>query len=76
MKQSEIKQNWEIVLELLSKTVDSLIIDNFFRPLKPYKLSEKDQKLYLTAPRENNYAFFQNMVSRYQPNLVDCINPT
>ena len=73
MKQSEIKQNWEIVLELLSKTVDSLIIDNFFRPLKPYKLSEKDQKLYLTAPRENNYAFFQNMVSRYQPNLIDCM---
>ena len=55
MKQSEIKQNWEIVLELLSKTVDSLIIDNFFRPLKPYKLSEKDQKLYLIIEKKKQY---------------------
>lgn len=74
MTKTELKANWEKVLELMTDRVDRLAVETFFRPLIPFKLSEKDQKLYLSAPKESNYAFYQNMVLNRQTIISECIN--
>ena len=73
MTKAELKQNWEKVLDLMMNQLDRLAVDTFFRPLTPFKLSEKEQKIYLLSPKESNYAFYQNMVYNKQDILTECI---
>ena len=73
MTKTELKTNWEKVLLLMKGSLDDLAINTFFRVLTPVKLSEKEEKLYLTAPKESDYSFYQSRVSAHQENLIECI---
>ena len=73
MTKTELKAAWDRILSLMENKADRLAVDTFFRPLTPYKLSEKEQKLYLLAPKESGSSFYQNMVSNHQENLMECI---
>ena len=73
MTKAELKANWDKVVELMMNHADPLVVDTFFRPLSPTKVSEKDQKIYVLAPKESNYAFYQNMVNNKQEELAGCI---
>lgn len=74
MTKKELKDCWDKALVLMRGRVDQLVINAFLSPLTPYKLSEKDQKLYLYAPKESNYAFYQNSVKNYTADLTFCLN--
>ena len=67
MTKTELKQNWEKVLELLYAELESVVVDTFFAPLSVSKLSESDGKIYLTI---ENSRFYQNAISHYQDNIV------
>lgn len=47
MNKAELKTKYEEVLRGLSESLNPLIINTFFEPLKPCKISEKELKLYL-----------------------------
>ena len=68
MNKSELKQNWERVLELLYGKLDVAVVKTFFLPLSPGKLSEKEGNLYMIS---ENSRFFQNTINRYQDTVVD-----
>ncbi len=74
MTRKELKDCWDKVLVLMKDRVDQLVINAFLSPLTPFKLSEKEQKLYLYAPKESSYAFYQNSVKNYLSDLTECIN--
>ena len=74
MTKKELKDSWDKVLVLMRSRVDQLVINAFLSPLTPYKLSEREQKLYLYAPKESNYAFYQNSVKNHIADLSACIN--
>ena len=74
MTKKELKDCWDKALVLMRGRVDQLVINAFLSPLTPYKLSERDQKLYLYAPKESNYAFYQNSVKNYTTDLTYCLN--
>ena len=74
MTKTELKASWENILALMEKKTDRLVADTFFRPLTPSKLSEKEQKLFLLAPKGSESAFYQNMVNNHQENLMECIS--
>ena len=74
MTRKELKDGWDKVLILMKDRVDQLVINAFLSPLTPCKLSEKEQKLYLYAPKESNYAFYQNSVKNHLSDLTECIN--
>ena len=73
MTKSELKVNWEKVLDLMKGNLDDLAINTFFRVLTPVKINEKEEKLFLTAPKESDYSFYQSRVSAHQENMTDCI---
>ena len=73
MNKTELKANWEKVVDLLRGSVNDVVISTFFRPLSPLKLNEKEQKIYLLAPKESNYGIYQNRVNNYRTVLLDCI---
>ena len=73
MTKAELKANWDKVLELLRRHTENLVVDTFFSPLTPIKITEKDQKILLLAPSESNYAFYQSRVNYYQSSLNECI---
>ena len=73
MTKSELKVNWEKVLDLMKGNLDDLAINTFFRVLTPVKINEKEEKLFLTAPKESDYSFYQSRVSAHQENLTDYI---
>ena len=74
MTKKELKDCWDKVLVLMRDRVDQLVINAFLSPLTPYKLSEREQKLYLYAPTEPNYAFYQNSVKNHIADVTYCIN--
>ncbi len=63
MNKAELIAKWNQVLELLSQNMEKLKVDNYFKPLAPVKLGEKDNTLYLHAS-VGNCEFYQNMVNR------------
>ena len=74
MTKTELKAAWENILSLMEKRAEKLVIDTFLRPLVPYKLSEKEQKLFLLAPKGSGSAFYQNMVNNRQEDLMECVS--
>ena len=74
MTKTELKAAWEKILELMEKRAERLVVDTFLRPLTPYKLSEKEQKLFLLAPKGSGSAFYQNMVNNRQEDLMECVS--
>ena len=74
MTKTELNANWESVLDLMRKKYDGAVVGTYFTPLKPIKLTERDQKLYLLPPRESSYAFYKNGVINHQEDLLDCID--
>ena len=73
MNKTELKAAWDKILSLMENKEDRIVVDTFFKPLTPSKLSEKDQKFFLLAPKESPSSFYQNMVNNYQENLMACI---
>ena len=73
MTKTELKAAWEKILALMEKRAERLVVDTFLRPLTPYKLSEKEQKLFLLAPKGSGSAFYQNMVNNRQEDLMECV---
>ena len=51
MTKTELKAAWENILSLMEKRAEKLVVDTFLRPLVPYKLSEKEQKLFCLHPK-------------------------
>ena len=74
MTKTELKACWDSVLDLMRKKVDPLAVDTFFKPLSPIKISEREQKLFLLAPKESNYAFYQSRVNNHMSSLSECMN--
>ena len=62
MNKAELTAKWEQVLELLAKRMEQLMVDNFFKPLTPVKLIEKERVILLHSP--SNASFYQNMINR------------
>lgn len=71
MTKTELKENWEAVLEKLAQSMERLKVETFFRPLEPFKLSEKEKKLYLVCV--SGEAFFKGRAGRYKTELDDAI---
>ncbi len=63
----ELREKWEDILTLLTDKMEKLKVDTFFRPLEPYKLSEKDQTLYLSCISDDS--FFNSRISKYENEL-------
>ena len=74
MTKTELKACWDSVLDLMRKKVDPLAVDTFFKPLSPIKISEREQKLFLLAPKQSNYAFYQSRVNNHMSSLSECMN--
>ncbi len=72
MTKAELKASWDKVVELMRGRNEDLVIDMFFKPLVPTRISEKDQKIYVLAPKESNYAFYQNMVNNKKDDISEC----
>jgi len=69
MTKTQLKENWIKILDLLpQKGLDTVLINTYFEPLKPVKLAEKEQVLYLYAPW--NAEFMQQQVKRHQDTFV------
>lgn len=62
MTKAELTAKWGQVLDILRQTMDRLKVDNFFKPLTPVKLIEKERVILLHCA--SNYSFYQNMVNR------------
>ena len=67
----ELKEKWDEVLNQLSTKMDKLKVETFFRPLEPFKISEKDQTLYLVCI--SGESFFKSRISKYESELADII---
>lgn len=74
MTKTELKTAWESVLALMEQRAEKLVVDTFLRPLVPSKLSEKEQKIFLLAPKGSGSAFYQNMVNNRQELLMECVS--
>ena len=57
MTKTELKEKWNAVLELLYAGMERIKVDNFFRPLTPVKLSEKQETIYLMTPGSNRSVY-------------------
>jgi len=67
MTKTELKQNWNKVIELLYSELDEVVVSTFFQPLSPAKLSEAEGKIYLIS--ENSH-FYQNVINHHQDLIV------
>lgn len=65
MTKTELKENWEKMLEIVEKKVDRLKVDTFFRPLTPIRLSERKDTIYLKTAGSNS-SFYQNMINNHK----------
>ncbi len=74
MKQKELKEKWDELLENLyqENRLDDIQISTFFKPLLPIRLSEKEGKLYLKCSN-NNPTFYQNKVVSYYNEIKDAV---
>ena len=73
MTKAELKALWDKVLALMEGKVNDLVIKTFLLPLIPVKLNEKEQKLFLLAPKESNAALYKNSIKNYRPQILSCI---
>lgn len=69
MNKTELKTKWAEVIELLSENTDPVIIETFFNPLVPSKISDSENLIFLAAPY--NSSFFQNTVKNNQNYIID-----
>ena len=67
MTKTELKQNWEKVIELLYEELDAVVVETFFVPLAVSRYSESEGKIYLII---ENSRFYQNAINHYQDNIV------
>lgn len=75
MNKTELKQNWAKVLSILEQEggINSLILDTFFVPLTPSRLSEKEGKLYLLSPQSQGSSYYQNTIKIHQDELIPAL---
>ena len=67
MTKTELKRNWEEVIDLLYTELDPVYVNTFFRPLTPAKIVESEGKIFLFS---ENSRFYQNSVNRHQEKIV------
>ena len=67
MTKTELKQNWEKVIELLYSELDDVVVRTFFVPLVPAKISLSEEKIYLIS---ENSKFYQNTINHHQDLIV------
>ena len=62
MTKTELKQNWNNVLDILSETMDQVQISVYFGALEPHKIVDSEDRIYLiskeTAIKANFLSFF------------------
>ncbi len=68
MTKTELKRNWEEVIDLLYTELDPVYVNTFFRPLTPAKIVESEGKIFLFS---ENSRFYQNSVNRHQEKIVN-----
>ena len=73
MNRTELKAGWDKVLDLMCSKVDPLVMKTFFKPLTPIKTNERENKLFLLAPKETPAPFFVNSLTNYGSDLSECI---
>ena len=73
MTKAELKIQWESVLSLMTGSVDNLAVNTFFRVLTPVKISEKEEKLYLTPPKGTDSSFYNHKISNYKEIIKESI---
>ncbi len=71
MTKTELKTNWEKVLVILQESMDRLLVDSYYRPMKPIKISERDQKI--TFLTDISAAYHQVTINRHLKELTDAI---
>jgi len=72
MTKTELKTNWQRVIENLYSRLEKITVDTFFNALVPSKISEKQGKIYLMSS-VGQAAFYQNSVGRYKREVEDAI---
>ena len=70
MTKTELNEKWNSVLELLYAGMERIKVDNFFRPLTPVKLSEKQETIYLKTPGSNR-SVYQTIINNNLAPLSD-----
>ena len=70
MKKSELKEKWESMLNLLYADMVRIKVDNFFRPLTPIKLSEKQETIYFKT-LGSNPSVYQTILNNNKAPLSD-----
>ena len=70
MTKSELKEKWESMLNLLYADMERIKVDNFFRPLTPIKLSEKQETIYFKTPGSNP-SVYQTILNNNKAPLSD-----
>ena len=72
MTKTELKEKWNAVLELLYAGMERIKVDNFFRPLTPVKLSEKQETIYLKTPGSNRSVYQTIINNNLEPLTKAC----
>ncbi|MBR0417231.1 MAG: chromosomal replication initiator protein DnaA [Firmicutes bacterium] len=67
MTKTALKQNWESVIELLYSELDDVVVNTFFAPLVPAKISETEGKIFFIS---ENSKFYQNTINHHQDLIV------
>jgi len=72
MTRAELKEKWNVVLDLLYTSMERLKVDTFFRPLTPVKLSEKKETIYLKTAGSNS-SVYQNSINNHKEFLSEAL---
>ena len=70
MTKAELKEKWNVVLDLLYTSMERLKVDTFFRPLTPVKLSEKKETIYFKTAGGNS-KLYQTNINNYAESLAE-----
>ncbi len=68
MTKTELKEKWNIMLDLLYTSMERIKVDTWIRPLTPVKLSERQETIYLKTSGGNS-SVYQNSISNYGAQL-------
>ncbi|MBR0139601.1 MAG: chromosomal replication initiator protein DnaA [Firmicutes bacterium] len=72
MTKTELTSKWGQVLDILTQSMERLKVDNYFRPLSPVRINEKDGTILLHTIVGNS-SFYQNMISRNRDALSSAV---
>ena len=72
MTKTELKEKWNVVLDLLYTSMERLKVDTFFRPLTPVKLSEKKETIYLKTAGSKS-SVYQNSINNHKEFLSEAL---